>query len=54
LLHKYFSDEVVILLDDAARPDEKTIVEMWTREFPEFETEFIPTETGAAVLRRTQ
>jgi len=52
LLHEYFSDDIVILLDDAGRTDEKTIVEMWTREFPEFEHEYIPAEKGAAVLRR--
>jgi predicted O-methyltransferase YrrM len=52
LLHEYLSDDIVILLDDAARTDEKTIVEMWTREFPEFEPEYIPAEKGAAVLRR--
>jgi predicted O-methyltransferase YrrM len=52
LLHEYFSGEIVILLDDAARTDEKTIVEMWVREFPDFEHEFIPAEKGAAVLRR--
>ncbi len=29
LLHKYFSDNVIILLDDANRPDEIIIVEKW-------------------------
>jgi predicted O-methyltransferase YrrM len=52
LLHAYFSDDIVILLDDVARTDEKTIVKMWTREFPEFEHEYIHAEKGAAVLRR--
>ncbi|MDX2456148.1 MAG: class I SAM-dependent methyltransferase [Gammaproteobacteria bacterium] len=54
LLHEYFSAEIVILLDDAARADEKSIIEMWTREFPDFEHEYIPVEKGAAVLRRVQ
>jgi len=54
LLHAYFSDEVVILLDDAARADEQSIIAMWTREFPDFEYEYIPAEKGAAILRRTQ
>lgn len=54
LLRDYFSDDVVILMDDAVRPNEKAIVGMWTREFPEFEHGFIQPETGAAVLRRTQ
>jgi len=54
LLHTYFSDEIIILLDDAARADEKSIIAMWTREFPGFEHEYIPAEKGAAILRRTQ
>jgi predicted O-methyltransferase YrrM len=54
LLHEYFSDDVVILMDDAARTDEKTIVEMWSCEFPEFEYEFISAEKGAVVLRHRQ
>ncbi len=54
LLSKYFSDEVVILLDDAGRPDEKIILDMWAREFPDFEHECIPAEKGAALLRRVQ
>jgi len=52
LLHEYFSDDIVILLDDAGRADEQTIIDMWTREFPEFGHEYIPAEKGAAVLRR--
>jgi hypothetical protein len=54
LLQAYFSDEVVILLDDAARTDEQSIIAMWTREFPGFEYEYIPAEKGAAILRRTR
>ena len=52
LLHEYFSDDMTILLDDARRTDEQTIVNMWTREFPEFDHEYIAAEKGAAVLRR--
>jgi hypothetical protein len=52
LLRECFSDDIVILLDDAGRTDEKTIVDMWTREFPEFGHAYIPAEKGAAVLRR--
>ena len=54
LLQAYFSDEVIILLDDAARADEQSIIAMWTREFPGFEYEYIPAEKGAAILRRTR
>ena len=52
VLHKYLADEVVILMDDAARADEKTIVDMWTHEFPEFEHEYRSAEKGASILRR--
>lgn len=54
LLREYLSDDAVILLDDAGRPDEKIILDMWTREFPDFVHECIPAEKGAAVLRRAQ
>jgi predicted O-methyltransferase YrrM len=54
LLRKYLSDDAVILLDDAGRPDEKIILDMWAREFPDFLHECIPAEKGAAVLRRAQ
>lgn len=52
LLHEYFSDDITILLDDAGRTDEQTIVNMWIREFPEFAHEYLSAEKGAAVLRR--
>ena len=52
LLHEYFSDDITILLDDAGRSDEQTIVNMWIREFPGFVHEYIPAEKGAVVLRR--
>jgi len=44
----------VVLLDDAGRDDEKTIVDMWTRQFPEFTSEFIDLEKGAVVLIRSK
>ena len=52
LLHTLFSASATVLMDDAARPDEKTIVDSWTQEFPEFTSEFIHAEKGAAILRR--
>ncbi len=52
VLHKYLADEVVILLDDAARVDEKTTLDMWIQEFPEFEHEYRSAEKGASILRR--
>lgn len=52
LLHEYFSDDITILLDDAGRTDEQSIVSMWIREFPEFVHEYVSAEKGAAILRR--
>lgn len=53
LLHKYLSDDAIVILDDAGRKEESEIVEMWLTEFPGFIHEFIPTEKGISVLRRT-
>jgi predicted O-methyltransferase YrrM len=52
VLHEQLADNAVILLDDAARTDESSIVDMWTQEFPEFEYEYRSAEKGASVLRR--
>jgi predicted O-methyltransferase YrrM len=46
------SDHAVLLLDDAAREDEKKIVEKWLMEYPCFESEYVDTEKGATILRR--
>jgi hypothetical protein len=54
VLHEQLADNAVILLDDAARTDERTIVDMWMQEFPEFEHEYSAAEKGASVLRRKQ
>ncbi len=54
VLHEQLADNAVILLDDAARTDESSIVDMWTQEFPEFEYEYRSAEKGASVLRRKQ
>lgn len=54
VLHEQLADNAVILLDDAARTDESSIVDMWTQEFPEFEHEYRSAEKGASVLRRKQ
>ena len=51
LLFDHLSDECVIFLDDAARDDEKTVVERWLRQYPELMHEYIDTERGCSVLR---
>jgi hypothetical protein len=42
-----------VILDDADRPDERLIVERWTKSFPALELEISPPcEKGFVVLRR--
>jgi predicted O-methyltransferase YrrM len=50
LLREYLSRTAVILLDDAARDDEKTIIGLWQQDL-NLDCEYVPTENGAAVLR---
>lgn len=47
------SEHAIVLLDDAARDDEKAIVEKWIGEYGCFDHEYVDTEKGAVVLRRT-
>ena len=52
LLYDYLADDAIIILDDAARPDEKAIVKRWVQEYPDLQATFIPSEKGIALLRR--
>jgi predicted O-methyltransferase YrrM len=52
LLIDKLSDSAVIILDDSARKEEKEIVRMWLKEYPEFEHQYIDSEKGISVLRR--
>lgn len=45
------ADGCVIFLDDAARPDEKQIVERWLAEFPGLSHDYVETERGCSILR---
>jgi len=54
LLHEKLADGCVIFMDDAARPDERDIVEMWQEQFPGLEHHYIRTERGCSMLRRTK
>jgi predicted O-methyltransferase YrrM len=49
-LYEKLSDQCVVFLDDAARVDEKEIVELWKAEYPSMEYEYIRTERGCSVL----
>jgi predicted O-methyltransferase YrrM len=52
ILFSLLSDDAVILLDDANRPDETEIVKRWIKDFHDFSLEIIDTEKGTAILRR--
>ncbi len=52
ILLKHLSEKAVIILDDAARDDEKKIVKAWQDENGCFDVEYVNTEKGAAILRR--
>lgn len=54
IFYEYLSDEAVVILDDAGRKEESEIVEMWLNEYPEFVHEFIHTQKGISILRRTK
>jgi len=50
-LFKLLSKNAIILVDDAAREDEKKIIKKWIKEY-KLTCQYIKTEKGAAVLRR--
>jgi hypothetical protein len=53
ILFNELSENAVVLLDDSKREDERKIVERWLREFHNLQCEWIDTEKGAAILRKT-
>ena len=46
------SPSAMVILDDAARADEQSIVERWLKEYPVFSREYLLHEKGTAILRR--
>jgi len=52
LLFDRLTDDCVLFLDDAARPDEREIVALWLAEFPNLEHEYVAAERGCSILRR--
>jgi predicted O-methyltransferase YrrM len=52
LLHERLSSNAVILVDDAARPDDTAMTEHWLQHFPDFEKTYLPTEKGTVILSR--
>lgn len=50
LLYDLLAENCVIFLDDAARDDEKAIVDMWLESYPNIEHEYIENERGCSKL----
>jgi hypothetical protein len=50
LLYSRLADGCRVFLDDAARPDEREIVELWLERFPSLEVERLAASRGCAVL----
>lgn len=46
------SERAILLLDDAARDEEKKIVEAWLKLYRCFDYEYVDTENGVSILRR--
>jgi hypothetical protein len=51
LLFDKLADQCMVFMDDAARDDEKKIVERWLSEIPGIEHQYIKTERGCSMLR---
>lgn len=51
LLFDKFSDQARVFLDDAARDDEKELVEQWQSEYPDIDHGYLEFERGCSVLR---
>jgi predicted O-methyltransferase YrrM len=52
IFYEHLSENAIIILDDAARTEEKEIVKSWLEKYPEFTHEYIPTEKGISILKR--
>ena len=50
LLYTRLADGCRVFLDDAARPDEREIVELWLNRFPSIEVERVTASRGCAML----
>ena len=50
LLYEKLSNNCMVFLDDAARDDEKEIVELWKAAFNTIKHEYINTERGCSIL----
>jgi predicted O-methyltransferase YrrM len=53
VLKAYLSPDVLVVLDDAERSDEREILERWLKEHPEFSSQYLRHEKGTALLSRS-
>lgn len=51
LLFDRLAEGCTVFMDDAARPDERELVEMWLAEFPVNDKSYVANERGCSVLR---
>ena len=54
ILYNQLANDSVLFLDDAARDDEKAIIDMWQDDYPDIEHQYIDTERGCSVLRKAK
>jgi hypothetical protein len=52
LLRELTATDCVIFLDDAAREDEQELVELWLKECPEFNAQYVDNERGCSILTK--
>ena len=53
LFFKRFNSDALVIIDDAARPAERQIIESWRQQFPELIYEWFDTEKGTVFLRKS-
>ena len=51
-LKKYFSDDIIIIVDDGNRQDDANTINSWMNELDNFKIKYIPTEKGAFLLSK--
>jgi predicted O-methyltransferase YrrM len=53
LLYSRLSPSAVVILDDAARPGEKEVKALWSKEFATLYNQSLPTEKGTEIFSKT-
>jgi predicted O-methyltransferase YrrM len=54
ILKDYFSDKIIILIDDGKRKDDVKSVKKWIKKFDYLNSEFINTEKGTFILKSSK